>query len=207
VDLLLDALAVLFPVECAGCGSADRSVCAACRAAFGPPVLSRVGGLEVHSASRYEGVVRELVLALKEGGRTDAARAMGAAVAPLLEAASDRGTALAPIPSSRSAYRRRGYDPVGLLVRRAGFRPQAVLRPARATATQKSLDVHARAHNTAGSLVAAADLSGRRFTIVDDVVTTGSTLGEAARAIRAAGGEVDGAVTFAATPRYFGQPR
>ena len=118
MDALLDALAVLFPVDCAGCGAADRSVCSQCRAALGPPVQSRVGPLEVVSAARYEGVVRELVLSFKEGGRTDAARLLGAAIAPLLAAASDHGLSeLAPMPSSRSAYRRRGFDPVGLLVR------------------------------------------------------------------------------------------
>ena len=207
VHLLLDALAVLLPVECAGCGSPDRSVCAGCRAAIGPPVLSRVGRLEVTSAARYSGVVRELVLALKEGGRTDAAAALAAAIAPLLAAASDRGSELALLPSSRAAFRRRGYDPVGLLVARAGFRPGAVLRPTRATAAQKSLDVEARAHNSQGSLVAVGDLAGRRFTLVDDVVTTGATLREAQRAILAAGGEVVGAVTVAATPRYFERSR
>ena len=208
MDLLLDALAVLFPVDCAGCGSADRSVCAACRAAIGLPVLSRVGRVEVVSATRYAGVARELVLALKEGGRTDAARAMGASMAPLLAAASDRGSQLALMPPSRAAFRRRGYDPVRLLVARAGFRPRAALRPARATgAAQKSLDIDARALNAAGALAAVGDLSGRRLTLVDDVVTTGATLREAERAVRAAGGEVVGAVTFAATPRRFGQSR
>jgi len=203
VDLLLDALAVLLPVDCAGCGAADRSVCASCRAALGPAVLSRVGRLEVHSAARYDGAVRELVLSLKEGGRTDAARAMGAAIAPLLGAASNGGSQLALVPSSRAAYRRRGYDPVRLLVRRAGFRPRAVLRPTRATAAQKSLDVDGRARNSADSLTAVDDLTGRRFTLVDDVVTTGATLIEAARAVEQGGGEVIGAVTLAATPRYF----
>lgn len=203
MNLLLDAIAVLLPVECAGCGAADRSVCAACRAAIGPPVLSRVGALEVASAARYEGAVRELVLSLKEGGRTDAASALSAAIAPLLAAASDRGSQLALVPSSRAACRRRGYDPVGLLVARAGFRPRAVLRHTRATAAQKSLDVDARARNSRGSLAAIGDLAGRRFTLVDDVVTTGSTLLEARRAIRAAGGEVADAVTLASTPRHF----
>lgn len=207
VDALLDALAVLFPVECAGCGSADRSVCAACRAAIGPPVHSRVGHLEVTSAARYAGPVRELVLSLKEGGRTDAARTMGAAVAPLLLAASSRGSSLALLPSSAAAYRRRGFDPVRLLVVRAGLRPRAVLVSTRTTAPQKSLDLEARARNTQGSLTAVGDLTGLCFTLVDDVVTTGATLLEAARAVRQAGGTVAGAVTFAATPRLFEHSR
>jgi predicted amidophosphoribosyltransferase len=204
VNLLLDALAVLFPVECAGCGSPDRSVCDECRAALGPPLQTLLPGLAITSAARYEGVVRELVLAMKEGGRTDAAAPLASAIAPLLGAASS-STALdlALVPSSRAARARRGYDPVGMLVRRAGYRVSPVLRVARATAAQKTLDVAGRAQNSAGSLTALHDLSGRRLTLVDDVLTTGATLLDAARAVREAGGEVVGAVTLAATPRLY----
>ena len=201
---LLDALAVLFPVECAGCGSPDRSVCALCRAALGPPVRTDLPGLAVESACSYEDVVRELVLALKEQGRTDVAAALAGALGPLLGAASGPSAGdLALVPSSREARARRGYDPVALLVRRAGYRVSPVLRVARATSVQKSLDVAGRASNRAGSLRAVGDLAGRRLTIVDDVLTTGATLQEAARAIREAGGDVVGAVTLAATPRLY----
>ena len=63
---------------------------------------------------------------LKEGGRTDAAPTLAAALAPLLASASD----LALVPQSAEAARRRGYDPVRLLVRRAGYRCPPVLRRA-----------------------------------------------------------------------------
>jgi len=209
VNPLLDALAVLFPVECAGCGSPDRSVCGNCRAALGPALETRLPNpglpdLRVASAARYEGVVRELVLALKEGGRTDAAAPLARAIAPLLGAASTvHGMDLVLVPSSRAARARRGFDPVGLLVRRAGYRVSPVLRVVRSTAAQKTLDVVGRATNSAGSLEAMEYLSGRRLTLVDDVLTTGATLLEAARAVREAGGEVIGAVTLAATPRLY----
>ena len=204
MDLLLDALAILFPVDCAGCGAPDRSVCRECRAALGPPLQTQLPGLLVASACVYDGVVRELVLALKEGGRTDVAAALAAAVAPLLGAASGAlDCELALVPSSREARRRRGYDPVALLVTRAGYRVRPVLRVARETAAQKTLDIAGRADNSAGSLESLADLSGRRFVVVDDVLTTGATLKEASRALLEAGAEVIGAVTLAATPRLF----
>jgi predicted amidophosphoribosyltransferase len=199
IDGILDALAVLLPVECAGCGAADRSVCASCVAALAQPVIhSRTpGGLPVRSALRYEGIARQLLLALKEHNRTDVARALRARLAPL----RDPALTLVAVPPSRAAYRRRGYDPVRLLAP-ATLR---ALEPTRQTSAQKSLDVDERARNRAGSLRATRSLAGLRLAIADDVMTTGSTLDEAARAIRAAGGEVVEAVTLAATPRYFGR--
>ncbi len=194
---LLDALAVLFPVDCAGCGAADRSVCDACRAALGQPVIhSRTpGGLPVRSAVAYEGTARSLLLALKEDNRTDVAAALRRTLAPLL----DPALTLVAVPPSRQGYRRRGYDPVRLLLPRT----LRALQVARQTSAQKSLGEAERARNRAGSLRATGSLAGLRLAIADDVMTTGATLDEAARAIRAAGGEAVEAVTFAATPRYF----
>ena len=196
---LLDALAVLFPVDCAGCGAPDRSVCATCTGSLSEPMIeSRTpGGLAVRSALRYEGVARTLLLALKEDDRTDVATTLRRCLTPLL----DPTLSLVAIPPSRQAWRRRGYDPVRMLL------PTSVraLEVTRATSVQKSLTEAERARNRAGSLRATGLLAGRRLAIADDIMTTGSTLDEAARAIRAAGGEVVGAVTLAATPRYFGR--
>jgi len=198
---LLDALAVLFPVDCAGCGAPDRSVCDACTATLSSPPISSTtpGGLPVRSALRYEGTPRRLLLALKEANRTDVARTLRRRLTPLI----DPALTLVAVPPSRQAWRRRGYDPVRLLA------PSAVraLEVTRQTSVQKSLSEAERARNRAGSLRATRSLAGLRLAIADDIMTTGSTLDEAARAIRAAGGQVVEAVTLAATPRYFGRSR
>lgn len=196
---LLDALAVLFPVDCAGCGAPDRAVCTACAAALDQPrIESRTpAGLPVLSALRYEATARALILALKESNRTDVAGPLARCLAPLLP---PRLTLVA-VPPSVAAWRRRGYDPVRLLVRRPTL---SVLRVARETAAQKSLGVGERVANRAGFLRATRSLYGLRVVIVDDVMTTGATVDEAARAIQSAGGVVDYAVTLAATPRHFG---
>jgi predicted amidophosphoribosyltransferase len=195
---IADALAVLLPVECAGCGAPDRSVCALCTALLGgTPIRMTLHGIPVVCSVRYTGAVRQLVLALKEHGRTDVVRALAASLTRVLPA----GVELALVPTSDAARRRRGYDPVRVLLSATGRRGARVLTMARRAADQKELGVEQRAVNRQGAMRARGALDGRTFVIVDDVVTSGATIGEAARAIRAAGGQVDGAVALAFTPR------
>ena len=73
--------------------------------------------------------------------------------------------------------------------------------PARRVADQSGLDAAGRSANLAGALRASSDLSGVPVVVVDDVVTTGATLVEAARALRDAGALVRGAAVVAATQR------
>lgn len=206
-DALLDAWALLSPVDCAGCPAADRSLCADCRDALRADVTVHLaGGVRVWAALRYELRVRRVILAFKEHERTDVARALAAPLAVAIRAALSAAPAgprveLALVPTSRSAFRRRGYDPVRLLVTRAGGRAERVLLPAKRGGTQKSLGVADRAANRRGAFVASRRLDGRRFVVVDDVLTSGATITEAARAVSAAGGEVVGAATLAFTKR------
>lgn len=206
-DLLLGA-------ACAGCGAPGRPWCRACRsalaAAAGPPRLARVlpapAGLPATWTSGwYEGPVRTALLAYKERGRRELARPLGALLAGALCHAATAGVTVAVgIPTSPSARRDRGYDHVGLLLRAAtahGAPPAAgLLRWSRRTDDQAGLSARTRARNRAGSLV-ARPCAGVRVVIVDDIVTTGATLAEASRALRAGGAQVVGAATVAATRR------
>jgi ComF family protein len=203
---LLDALAVLSPIDCAGCGSADRSLCENCQRELEPAVTPRSlpDGSTVYTSLRYEGVVRRTLLALKEGGRTDIVKPLSASLSAALARAAQPGAEFLSVPTSRAAWRRRGYDPVALLCKRAGLEPARVLRSSRATLSQKTLGLEDRALNLHESMRSRVSLGGRTFVLVDDVVTTGATLAEAARAVRAAGGEVVGHAALAFTPRLFG---
>ncbi|WP_190860120.1 phosphoribosyltransferase family protein [Actinomadura sp. RB99] len=115
------------------------------------------------------------------------------------------------VPSRRGAARRRGHDPMRQAVAvavqrlRAGGVPVVALgglRQCRRVADQAGLGAKARRDNLNGALeaVARAPLAGRRVVLVDDVVTTGASLAEAARALREAGADVAAAATVAATP-------
>jgi ComF family protein len=204
-DALLDALALVLPVECAGCGAPDRSLCDSCLGAFAAPVQRRrlADATPVFCALDYAGPVRLAIIALKENGRTDVARALAVPLARAMAEAVPHppGIETLPVPTSRTAFRRRGYDPLALLLRRAGARTAAELAHTRRAAQQKRLAVDERASNRAGSLRSKRRLDGRRFLLVDDILTTGSTLAEAARAVRAEGGEIVAAATLAYTQK------
>jgi len=201
-----DALAVLSPVACSGCGAPDRAVCQPCLAALAPhPRLVERPPVAAWAALEYSGSVASVIGAFKDGGRTDAAaplaRALRAAVAAALaEASVDTPLEVCTIPSMPAAMRARGYSPVDVLLGRSGIRSARVLRLARERADQASLGAEARRANAAGGLVAVRDLAGRRFLLVDDVLTTGSTLGEANRALAAAGAVVVAIAVLAETP-------
>ncbi|WP_345801923.1 phosphoribosyltransferase family protein [Microbacterium sp. AZCO] len=204
---LADALTLLLPVDCAGCGEPDTTLCAACLAALRPAPRRRLlePGLEVWSGLVFDGAPARVIRGLKEEGRTGLARALAPALAAAVRSAAGSGRVVAvPVPTSRAAFRRRGYRVPDLVARRAGLDVATILAAARRTADQRGLDRDARRRNVAGSLVARGDRHSLRAVVVDDVVTTGATLVEAARALRAAGVEVVGAAVVAATPRVSG---
>lgn len=210
-----DALAVLLPVDCAGCGAPDRALCAACEALLDVSCIDSlsehvlVDSTRVVSAVRYEGHVRQLILGFKEQGRTDVAKALARPLRAAIERAafgSAPGVEVCAVPSSRRSQRRRGYRPVHVLSRAAGFRlspalSHSALASVSVTVEQKSLDLVQRGLNLKGAFVASPAARGRRFVIVDDVVTSGATILEAARALRSVGAEVVSAATVAFTPR------
>lgn len=106
---------------------------------------------------------------------------------------------LVPVPSARGAVRTRGHDPARRIalvaageLRRTGVpaRVSAVLRQRYAVADQSGLDARRRLANLAGALAVAPGggglLRGAVVVLVDDLMTTGASLAEAARAVRAA---------------------
>lgn len=178
----------------------------------------------VTACGPYSGVLRRLVTAYKDDDRRDLRpRLAGLLAEAIAVAGSGHGTPirpllLIPVPSSRAAVRRRGDDPVADLVRAAGraadrrLGPGArvvlpCLRPVRRLADQSALGHAERAENLDGAYAVPRKwqrpVEAARVVLVDDVVTTGATLAEAARAVRDAGGQVLGAATLAATRRRY----
>ncbi|MGA5323533.1 ComF family protein [Streptomyces seoulensis] len=213
-----DLTDLALPTECGGCGSPPAVLCARCRALLERaeprrvrPVPEPPGLPAVYAAAPYAREVRALLLAHKERGALALTGALGAALSGAVwaglgpgrgEAESRAGPViLVPVPSARWAVRRRGHDPVRRMavvaagrLRRAGVpaRVAGVLRQRRPVVDQAGLDARRRRENLAGALEVRAGgaqlLAGGRIVLVDDLITTGASLAEAARALRAAAG-------------------
>lgn len=206
VDLVL-------PRRCVSCSSPGSALCRSCLG-LGEPVLVRCGHLLVVASTSYAGPVRGALLAYKERGRRDLAGALAPALAlavrGLLEASGvpAREAVLVCVPSSRRAVAERGGDHVARLARRATARSgvrvtRGALHLRRTVRDSAGLTVDERARNLAGAMRAAAPVSpARRAIIVDDIVTTGATMLEADRALRAAGWDVLGGASLAATQKW-----
>jgi predicted amidophosphoribosyltransferase len=202
---------------CLGCGQIGRSLCVPCLSELRrQPSRARTidGGLVAYAGARYGGLRRRLLLAYKDGQRS-LASPLGVLLADAVDIALERigqpGGLLVPVPGHRRP--KRGFDALEAIVRAATEqlegreRPVSVL-PAlttrRAYRAAKSLGRSERLRALEGAF-AAGPPSARSsvwpltaVVVVDDVMTTGATVTEAVRALRAAGIEPAGAAMVAA---------
>lgn len=197
------------------CERCDRSLAAALRIRRARPDPCPPGLPPVVTAGPYAGKLAAVVAAYKDGDRRDLAAILAPVAAVAIAAALGRlpdrvaTVALVPVPASPSSLRRRGDRPLATLVRRAagllteaeadadaaGSRSVVVIERAlvvrRRVGDQARLDAATRQRNLAGAMAAAPLPGGSApdaFVIVDDVMTTGATIAEAARALRAGPG-------------------
>ncbi|MDT0213591.1 phosphoribosyltransferase family protein [Rothia sp. ARF10] len=172
------------------------------------------------------GALRAVVTAYKDEGRRDLAEVLAPWLAQSLLAAvgaeattrdalRGRGLLVVPVPGSPRARRRRGDVPLRPLVATAAASLAGralvadVLSATRTTLDQSTLDAAERAANQAGATTVRSRhrhaVEGAACVVVDDLVTTGATLAEAARALREAGARNVLAAAVAATTRRSGR--
>jgi ComF family protein len=163
-------------------------LCAACQA----DATVHLAGLRV--AARYEGTVRQAMWQLKYHRQRRLAEPLGDLLAGACADLVPQIDLIVPVPLHSSRQRQRGFNQAELLARqcalRLGLPARAdVLTRIRATPPQVGLGVAARAANVAGAFAVRtpAPVAGRRLLLVDDVCTSGATLGAGAEPLRAAG--------------------
>jgi ComF family protein len=172
-----------------------RARCGECAAV--PPAFdwARAGGV-------YAGPLREAVQRLKFARKPALARPLAALVLEQWAAVLPPADAVVPVPLARARERARGFNQATLLAERVARALGAPLRPrwlarGRDTAPQTDLDVARRRANVRGAFVAVPAVAGLDIVVVDDVLTTGATAAECARALHAAGARRVGVLTVA----------
>jgi ComF family protein len=192
--------------QCSRCGHPTRGH--ACRwCALLPPYVRAVRSV----CWATSGTGGTIIHALKYDGWTGAAAGMAARIARLpwpLDVTLER-TAVVPVPLAPVRLRERGYNQSALLARAVGAAwscPvwESVLERTRATQTQTRLTSDERLRNVSGAFraVSAArpTLRGAHVVLVDDVVTTASTLNASAAALILGGARIVSYATFGRAP-------
>ncbi|HEY7139844.1 MAG TPA: ComF family protein [Methylomirabilota bacterium] len=201
------ALPVGLAPGCSACGEpfpglAGAFPCDACRRTPPPYAFAR-------AVAQYRDGMREAIHALKYGGRPLVAAPLGRFLAEAGPSALPVSLAtwadgLVPIPLHPARLAERGFNQAELLAAPCAARWRLpvlgrVLARARATLPQTQLDPEARRANVKDAFRVSrpAEVRGRHLLLVDDVLTTGATVGAATRALRAAGAAAVGVLTLA----------
>ncbi|HHH42513.1 MAG TPA: ComF family protein [Gammaproteobacteria bacterium] len=179
------------PRTCSGCAlplPEDSSATRCARCQQSPPYLDRCQAL-----FSYRAPVDQWIQDAKFRQDLTATRLLGALLAQRVAAPESQPVKLLPVPLHRKRLRVRGYNQALEIARplvRKGYVPAPTqCRKHRATAAQSDLPADRRRHNVRGAFSVTRPLSGERFLLVDDVLTTGATLNELARTLKRAGAQ------------------
>ena len=154
-------------------------------------------------ACTYEGPAARLVTTLKDSHELRLAPIVAAAMTGALEEAEGWQTqdnipridlssidALCFVPATAAAYARRGFDHMELISRHLALLtdiPLADILVREQASDQRKLTKEAREENLANTIRATDDVTGMHILVADDVLTTGATINEAARALKTRG--------------------
>lgn len=170
-----------------------------CACSFG--YLKKEGVKHQYKAFGYlpgqrERVQNQLIYALKDAHLKSAAEFLAEEMEKTLQfhEIDYHHLEIAYIPASKKRLREKGYDQMKMLARALSFRlhipvAHVIYRAKQKTAPQKTLSRWKRWANAKGTyaIKPKADVSGKSYLLIDDVVTTGSTLFSAMSALKDAG--------------------
>lgn len=202
---------LIFPRECGGCGEPGVHLCWSCRRVLTRP-LHRVTtreevGCPVWTQNQWRGVARRLVVGVKERNRGDLYPYLGAALFGAVERLILLGDVpddivVVPAPTTKAAARSRGGDHMTAICRASGLPYCRLLGYNTSLVDAAGLGVATRRERLLEA-VAVKGIPPANVLLVDDVVTTGSTLAASHAAVidasdPAAPTRVWGAFTFCA---------
>lgn len=210
VDAILE---LLYPTRCAFCHKlirkAGEKVCSSCLRSlpYSPEAAQTQHFSHVSvcvSPLYYEGNVRASLLRYKFGGLTGYAEIYADFLAKCIDENEITCDSITWVPISRRRLRRRGYDQAELLAKALSSKigcpcMKTLIKRKDNPPQSRTGNASARRANVAGVYEAdpRADIKGKRILLVDDIVTTGSTLSEAAGVLLRSGSATVCAATVA----------
>lgn len=194
----------MFQTRCAGCDRAGAVLCRPCRFALAAPAGLPSGG-DVIAAVPFAGRSRDVILGFKYRNRRQLAHHFAGLLVNRLLAEGIRPADLDVVtwaPTSRRRRQQRGFDQAEVVARRVaaqlGLPCRRLLERDASSVPQTGLDRSARLHGP--TFRASPRTGGRAVLLIDDVVTTGSTLRSADRALTDAGAVAVVRAAVATTP-------
>lgn len=182
---------MIFDSSCAGCDRPGPVLCRTCRFTLAAPAAMPIQ-TDVIAAVPFAGRPRDVLLNLKYRNRRQLGHHLAGLVVNrlLAEGFGPRDIDVVTwAPTSARRRQRRGFDHAELIARRValqlGVPCRRLLRRDGSAPPQTGLDRATRLHGPV--FTASPGVRGRRVLVIDDVVTTGSTLRSAARALELAG--------------------
>jgi ComF family protein len=190
---------LVFPQRCIGCMNLGPSICSQCRIAWHPHIYTtHVERLVVTSAVLYSPIAARILVAAKEGNQRNADILVIDALRHVVESYPGKkdNLTLVPMPSSKNSQRKRGRDFIEYMCKELNISYSNILFHKKRVKDQSGLNAQERKQNLVGAF--GVENRARIFgdiVLIDDVVTTGSTLREASRALSAGGLKVSAAIT------------
>ena len=214
---------VLFPRGCAGCDKPDEILCAECRVLFGcgfSQAFEAAAMRRWFACGWYRGAVRQAILSWKDHGDEECDRPFSEALCSLAEHAGlpnhlidlpCEQALVVPAPSSLVSMRRRGRRHMMPLARNlASFLQEQTGMCVKACEVLKNTGVTGRSVETRGTAQRSRRLKGRitvrrevkdrMVILVDDIVTSGTTMRRCVDALSLQGAEVVTVLSLAHTP-------
>ena len=200
-------LNLLLPARCVLCRALGSPVCINCQESkFKTHKIVSRFNLRGSAICEYTPEVAALIHELKENSQTEITKSMGLAISRALPREC---VALVPMPSKTKSFEARGYNPAKLLahsvVRQIAKSENRLievidcLQISREVQDQAALSGGPRRTNLVGAMSLRFAPRVPVVWLVDDIVTTGATIQEAARCLTEAGIGVGGVLGFAET--------
>ena len=209
--LFSQILDLLYPPKCVLCTSllrkGEEELCETCAKIKPVSGLLHRGSFFDHCCSvyYYKDPVSSAVKRLKFGGREHYASCFGKLLARKLVQEEQSFDAITWVPVSPKRKRKRGYDQAQLIALAVGKELDIAVLPTlkkiRHNAPQ-AMEANAAARRAnvldAYAAIDPSQIVGKRFLVVDDVITSGATLSECCRTLKMAGAKSLVCGTFAA---------